>query len=176
MPSSFFNRKTIEVLALILASLDELKKEAASNPRLSHKHATLIVVPPALVSQWLSEIAKVTGDSLVYEFFDCNTLSFHQKSTKKGLSDIVITTYNALEKSTKKRNPAQILKSYSWGRVVLDEMQEIRSSTTSIAKNCEELECERRWMLSGTPLFEGIDDFRGELCFLRLVRTKSQPE
>jgi hypothetical protein len=147
--------------------LDELKKEAASKPK-QHRHATLIVVPPALVSQWLSEIAKVTGDSLVYEFFDCSTLTFHRKSTKQGPADIVVTTYNALEKSSQKLNPAKILKSFSWGRVVLDEMQEIRSSTTSIAKNCEELECERRWMLSGTPLFEGVDDFRGELCFLRL--------
>jgi superfamily II DNA or RNA helicase len=162
-------QKTIEVLALILASLNELKQEAASKPKRSnHKHATLIVVPPALVSQWLSEIAKVTGNSLVYEFFDCSTLTFHRKSTKEGPADIVVTTYNALEKSSKKLNSAKILKSCSWGRVVLDEMQEIRSSTTSIATNCEELECERRWMLSGTPLFEGVDDFRGELCFLRL--------
>jgi len=49
-----------------------------------------------------------------------------------------------------------------------DEMQEIRSSTTKIAKACEKLECNRRWMLSGTPLFEGMEDLRGELNFLRL--------
>lgn len=47
-------------------------------------------------------------------------------------------------------------------------MQEIRSSTTKIAKACEKLECNRRWMLSGTPLFEGMEDLRGELNFLRL--------
>ena len=47
-------------------------------------------------------------------------------------------------------------------------MQEIRSSTTKFAKTCEKLQCNRRWMLSGTPLFEGIEDLRGELNFLRL--------
>lgn len=47
-------------------------------------------------------------------------------------------------------------------------MQEIRSSTTVIAQTCEKLQCNRRWMVSGTPLFESIDDFRGELNFLRL--------
>ena len=47
-------------------------------------------------------------------------------------------------------------------------MQEIRSSTTQIAKMCERLQCNRRWMLSGTPLFEGIADLRGELNFLHL--------
>jgi SNF2 family DNA or RNA helicase len=47
-------------------------------------------------------------------------------------------------------------------------MQEIRSTTTRIAKTCEKLDCNRRWMLSGTPLFDGIVDLRGELNFLRL--------
>jgi SNF2-related domain len=47
-------------------------------------------------------------------------------------------------------------------------MQEIRSTTTKIAQTCEKLDCNRRWMLSGTPLFDGIDDLRGELNFLRL--------
>jgi SNF2 family DNA or RNA helicase len=52
-----------------------------------------------------------------------------------------------------------------WVRVVLDEMQESRSTTTKIAKTCEKLNCNRRWMLCGTPLFDGIEDLRGELNF-----------
>jgi superfamily II DNA or RNA helicase len=161
--------KTIVVLALVVATLAELKTEAARRVDGGmYKHATLIVVPPAILGQWLSEIRKVTGDALVYEVFDYNTLSFERKSTKEGPADIVVTTYAALESNNRKNNAAKILKACSWGRVVLDEMQEIRSSTTAIAKNCEELECERRWMLSGTPLFDGVEDFRGELCFLRL--------
>jgi hypothetical protein len=55
-----------------------------------------------------------------------------------------------------------------WGRIVLDEMQEVRSSTTKIARMCETLKSDRRWMISGTPLFEGIEDLKGELNFLHL--------
>jgi DNA repair protein RAD5 len=75
-----------------------------------------------------------------------------------------LTTYHALE------HPAtcKLLTDKVWGRIVLDEMQEIRSSTTKIAKMCEQLQGNKRWMLSGTPLFEGIDDLRGELSFLRI--------
>ena len=79
-------------------------------------------------------------------------------------SDIIVTTYDALDKAC----CARILQTVRWGRVVLDEMQEIRSSTTKIAKNCEQLHCDRRWMLSGTPIFGGIEDLKGELNFLRL--------
>lgn len=162
--------QTVQVLALIVATLDELKAQAQG--KVDHYHATLIVVPPALVSQWLSEIVKITGDALVVQFFNHKTLEFEPKSVKQGPPDIVVTTYHSLEKGKRSKGPfdssCRILLSTSWGRVVLDEMQEIRSSTTSIAKNCEGLQCDRRWMLSGTPLFEGVEDFRGELCFLRL--------
>ena len=47
-------------------------------------------------------------------------------------NDILITTYSALEKP----KASQFLANWRWGRVVLDEQQEIRSSTTKIAKNC----------------------------------------
>lgn len=55
-------------------------------------------------------------------------------------------------------------------------MQEIRSTTTKVAKTCEKLDCNRRWMISGTPLFDGIDDLRGELNFLRLVPFSADSE
>lgn len=157
--------KTIQVVALVVATLQDLKQQVRHE---NETHATLIVVPPALVSQWLAEIRKITGDALVCDFFDHNSMKFTRKSEKLGPADIVITTYNALEKSRTQKNAAKLLTSTCWGRIVLDEMQEIRSSTSAIAKNCEKLQCNRRWMLSGTPLYEGVEDLRGELCFLRL--------
>jgi SNF2 family DNA or RNA helicase len=51
----------------------------------------------------------------------------------------------------------------------VDEMQELRSDKSSVAKNIEDLNCDRRWMVSGSPLFDGLSDLRGELAFLRLV-------
>ncbi|GKZ00609.1 hypothetical protein MPSEU_001013100 [Mayamaea pseudoterrestris] len=160
--------KTIQTLALIMTTLNDLKLEARS--REDHRHATLIVVPPALVSQWLSEIDKVAGDALAVEYFDHKSMKFEKKSIKRGEADIVLTTYKSFDKHAKSSaDSSRVLKSSSWGRVVLDEMQEVRSSTTAIAKNCEELTCDRRWMLSGTPMFDGgVDDLRGELSFLRL--------
>ena len=162
--------KTLEVLGLIVASLDELKQEAGlaraihAQGDLTPSHATLIIVPPALVSQWHTEVRKAVGDALIVQYFDPKTSAFVGEGSSLGDPDIVITTYAALQNNKSSRT----LSSFSWGRIVLDEMQEIRSSTTKIAKNCDDLVCQRRWMLSGTPLFDGIDDLCGELQFLRL--------
>jgi hypothetical protein len=171
--------KTIQVLGLILATLDDQRQRAKQDPRQERTHTTLIIVPPALVAQWQNEIFKVTGggNALTVDFLDVQTAKMHpirgpsssspSPSSSRTIrkADICLTTYQALE------HPAasQVLASQIWGRIVLDEMQEIRSSTTKIAKACEQLECDCRWMLSGTPLFEGIDDLRGELNFLRLA-------
>ena len=162
--------KTLQMLSLIASSLEELRHEAKNGHDGGNQctHATLIIVPPSLVMQWFNEVKKSCGESLKVDVLDVNKSNFcindlRIESGGKG-SDILITTYNALEKS----KSICYLSSWSWGRVVLDEQQEIRSSTTKIAQNCESLNCHRRWMLSGTPIFEGVEDLRGELNFLRL--------
>ena len=163
--------KTLQMLCLIASSLGKLKQEAQNDHDDANKstHATLIVVPPSLVMQWFKEVKKACGDTLIVDILDVNKSNIcmdglRLESGGKG-SDILITTYNALEKIKSIR----YLSSWSWGRVVLDEQQEIRSSTTKIAQNCESLNCQRRWMLSGTPIFEGVEDLKGELNFLRLT-------
>ena len=149
--------KTLSLLALLAATLDELRGEARDGGD-GCTHATLVIVPPALVMQWVNEVRKSCDDKIAVAVLDAGAASIEAGLTGgrgvaargKG-SDVLVTTYSALEKP--KTN--KWLSSWKWGRVVLDEQQEIRSSTTKIAKNCESLDCCRRWMLSGTPIFEG---------------------
>lgn len=156
------------MLSLIACSLEELKTEARANRGAQSTHATLIVVPPALVAQWVAEVTKCCGDTLSVNVLDVKDEDFLSRDlvdTGGNGNDVLVTTYSSLENIKTSR----YLASWKWGRIVLDEQQEIRSSTTKIAKNCESLDCHRRWMLSGTPIFEGIEDLRGELNFLRLT-------
>jgi SNF2 family DNA or RNA helicase len=84
-------------------------------------------------------------------------------------ADVVITTYKTLMCETRKQKRIPRLLKVYWRRVVLDEMQEIRSSTTELAKICRGIQARFRWMVSGTPLFTGVGDLNGELAFLGVL-------
>ncbi|KOO29940.1 snf2 super family [Chrysochromulina tobinii] len=161
--------KTLEVVALVLATLAQPLEPTAEGCLPSR--ATLIVVPPTLVSQWLAEITKSVGAGSplrVAKYTNADLISrdaaglWRAAAAKLAEHDIVVSTYGALDKCT------SALGAIAWRRVVLDEMQEVRSSTTELARKCERLHAPRRWMVSGTPLYDKIDDLQGELYFLRV--------
>jgi SNF2 family DNA or RNA helicase len=109
----------------VLATLPEIKK-VEKEKKVALTSATLVVVPPALISQWISEVVKVAGDNLVVDVFDHNSLEFDRRSNHPVDdfdADIVLTTYQTLEKGKKGHNnaSANILLSMHWARVVLDE-------------------------------------------------------
>ena len=89
------------MLSLIASSLDELKLEAGRGDN-DFTHATLIVVPPALVRQWYNEIGKSCGTTLKANILDANLTDakdFEELISSRGNgADILITTYSALEK------------------------------------------------------------------------------
>ena len=111
--------KTLEVLCLIASTLEQLKAEAREGGD-DCTHATLLILPPALVAQWRKEIEKSCGDTLTVDVLDAHAKFIDEDIVQdqgKG-PDILITTYGALE-ATK---TSKFLASWQWGRIVLDEM------------------------------------------------------
>ena len=118
---------------------------------------SLIVAPATLIRQWEAELRKSTRGGLLsvtkHEINDI--VNGHgaglgraraEKAAQFCEADVVITSYRvlALDKT---------FQQVDWRRICLDEMQEVRSSTTKLAKACIALRSDYRWMISGTPLY-----------------------
>ena len=129
-----------------------------------HSTATLIIAHMTLISQWEHEIRKSLKDpaALAVHIYDtklhgkcslflggvkecegrvCHGKDEHLRDRIERIAsenDIILVSYRMLQTD---RKPFQ---SIHWRRIVLDEMQEIRSSTTDLAKVCKKLSSGRR--------------------------------
>ena len=87
---------------MIASSLTELKREARDGGD-EYTHTTLIIVPPSLVAQWVKEVEKSCGTTLSVKMLDANAntrdeIAKDLVSSRGRGTDILITTYSALEK------------------------------------------------------------------------------
>lgn len=102
---------------------------------------TLIVVPKSLVKQWVSEIYKFSGQ----------TAHAYDGSRRKFCPDALITVcpYSVVRDLT----------DHVWDRIILDEGHEIRNTHSLVHKTAMNLTGKRRWILTGTPVFNRMRDF-----------------
>lgn len=121
--------------------------------------STLIVLPNALVQQWHSQLTTFYEKAGI----NLSVLVIHgpkaDKMTEKQISeaDIVITTYGTMSSSN-----ATILKRFSfkkWDRIIYDESHHMRNTSTNCYKAAITLESDIVWLVTGTPINNGVNDF-----------------
>uniref|UniRef100_A0A8C1G6X1 Helicase-like transcription factor n=1 Tax=Cyprinus carpio TaxID=7962 RepID=A0A8C1G6X1_CYPCA len=133
----------------------------------SGARATLIVCPLSVLSNWLDQFEQhIRADVTlkVYLYYGAE-----RKRSVKLLSeqDVVLTTYNVLSSDfgNKANSP---LHKVNWLRVVLDEGHVVRNPNALQSKAVLELQSERRWILSGTPIQNSLKDLYMLMSFLKL--------
>ncbi|GJQ08747.1 hypothetical protein GpartN1_g538.t1 [Galdieria partita] len=154
--------KTVQTIALIAGSspLGEERIRQGIN-------GTLIVVPLSLLNQWLEEFYTHVEENTfeILTFYGSTKNQFHCDIIKY---DIVITTYGTLcAEFNEKKRATSPLYTGEWYRVVLDEAHIIKDRNTQTAKACYALNSERRWLLTGTPIQNSLDDFFSFIHFLK---------
>lgn len=114
---------------------------------------TLIVVPPILLQQWVTEIKRTSGhDALVY--YGKSKITITNEILSKA--PIVVTTYSTLQQGDCK------LFGVSWSRIIYDEAHHLRNLNQRYM-TCSKLRSRVRWLVSGTPIQNKIKDFHN-LC------------
>ncbi|MFU8847582.1 MAG: SNF2-related protein [Opitutales bacterium] len=157
--------KTLQALALIecIRKKDTDSEDSSAGTIRANKtdkresHPALVVCPASLVENWLRETARFTPD--------LKAIKHHgPKRAKEPLAledaDLVITSYGTL------RQDAELLTTMDWCVVIGDEAQHIKNRRSQNARTLTRLHSQGRFLLTGTPVENSLDDLLSLFAFL----------
>ncbi len=148
--------KTVQLLALLLAER-ERPRPSSRRKRLA---PTLLICPVSVAGNWRRESERFAPGLRVHVHHGPDRLKDRQFAKAARASDLVITTY-AL--ATRDRNALAEVK---WGRVALDEAQNIKTIDAKQTKAIRSLPALHRVALTGTPVENRLSELHSIMDFL----------
>ena len=126
----------------------------------SRKPATLIVVPTSLLHNWRQEAKRFTTLSIAE--YNSSTV-FPKGHPEKFFRrfHLIFTTYGMM------RNNIDILRSYTFEYIVLDESQNIKNNDSLTFRSVIQLQSKYRIALTGTPIENSLKDLWAQFRFLQ---------
>ena len=160
--------KTLQTIAVLSYTKDKLKRNKNSSPvqmtlfgaqmmeEVSPLRA-LIILPSSLVFNWYKEIKKFNST-----LHTCRFVGPQRAKMKDTLDtfDVVLTTYHTVLRDV------ELLKSIHWEYIILDESQMIKNKESKMFKSINELPCEHKISLSGTPIENSLSDLWSQMEFI----------
>lgn len=143
--------KTLQTLTLL---------QYIYKPSAPKQPATLIVVPTSLLHNWRREAKRFTALSMT-EYN--NTVAIDKRRPEKffGRFHLIFTTYGMM------KNNIDILRSYRFKYVVLDESQNIKNSDSLNFRSAIQLQSNHRLVLTGTPIENSLKDLWAQFHFIQ---------
>jgi len=139
---------------------------------------TLIVVPPALLEQWLEIIGKnlsnEPGFLIVYHGVKARNILLEEKVLIDNGTRIVLTTYGMMARRKPKRGQRTYVSpiwNINWYRTVYDEAHHMRNSRSNNWFGAKLTPCSIRWLMTGTPIQNYKSDIRSLIQLVDPLRT-----
>jgi non-specific serine/threonine protein kinase len=121
---------------------------------------TLLIVPMSVVSNWVHEAKRFTPSLRVMVHHGLERKSGDALVTGAHNADMVITTYALAHRDR------EDLSRVTWGRIVLDEAQNIKNPTAKQTRAIHAIPSPRRFALTGTPLENRLIELWSIMDFL----------
>ncbi|KAH8600393.1 SNF2 family N-terminal domain-containing protein [Bisporella sp. PMI_857] len=177
--------KTIEMMSLIHTHRSRIAMEAqgAINtkptsvnglPRLPARLApvenapctTLVVAPMSLLAQWQSEAENARKKEPDLQALCCEANAASAPNVIITSYGVVLSEYNQV--AARNGDKGGGLFSLKYFRVILDEAHHIKNRQAKSSKACYEINAEHRWVLTGTPIVNRLEDLFSLVRFLRV--------
>lgn len=187
--------KTIQMLALVhshksetarnrtstgLTSVNQLTRLGANSTSVVDAPCTtLVIAPMSLLSQWQSEAEKASkAGTIKTELYygdnkNTNLQALCSSSNASNAPDVVITSYGvilsefgSIVAKNGDRSSHNGIFSLKFFRVILDEAHSIKNRSSKTARACYEIAAHHRWVLTGTPIVNKLEDLFSLVRFL----------
>jgi DNA repair protein RAD5 len=163
-----------------LTSVNQLPRLATTSKTVvDAPHTTLVIAPMSLLSQWQSEAerASVEGSMNIELYYgnekSNNLQALCSSSSSMHAPDLVITSYGVvlsefsnLAAKNGDRSFHNGIFSLNFFRVILDEAHHIKNRASKTARACFEISAIHRWVLTGTPIVNRLEDLFSLVRFL----------
>ncbi|MFO7940306.1 MAG: DEAD/DEAH box helicase [Bacteroidales bacterium] len=118
---------------------------------------SLVIMPTALIFNWQNELKKFAPHLKIYVHIGTQRT---RQVALFDLYDVVLTTYGTA------RNDSEILRTYLFDYLILDESQYIKNASSKAYKAILELQSVHKLVLTGTPIENSLTDLWSQINFL----------
>ena len=140
--------KTIQILAIILKYVNEIKLEDVQEIENKEKRKTSIVISPSsLTLNWYNEAKKFAPD-LKVQVIGGTAKERREKIENLDNYDLIITSYDLLKRDI----DIYKNKKYKFRFAIADEAQYLKNSNTQNAKTIKSVIAQTKFALTGTPI------------------------
>ncbi|KAL5343104.1 DNA repair protein rad5 [Aspergillus crustosus] len=180
--------KTIEMLSLIHSHRNVPPSQTSGNglTRLPNSgvvpapYTTLVIAPTSLLAQWESEALKASnkGSMKILMYYGNEKAANLRELCSAGNAaapNVIVTSYGVVlaEHRAQQVSPIGALSpgnlfSVDFFRVILDEAHIIKNRRSKTARACYELKATHRWVLTGTPIVNRLEDLFSLVRFLKV--------
>lgn len=180
--------KTIEMLSLIHSHRNvPLNQNPGNLTRLPASgvvpapYTTLVVAPTSLLAQWENEAVKASNDgSMKVLMYYGNEKAVNLRelcsADNAAAPNVIVTSYGVVlaEHRSQQAIPAGAswtpgnLFSVDFFRTILDEAHIIKNRRSKTARACYDIKATHRWVLTGTPIVNRLEDLFSLVRFLKV--------
>lgn len=179
--------KTIEMLSLVHAHRNvppaEDSRDLTRQPTsltVPGPYTTLVVAPTSLLAQWEGEAVKASkeGTMKVMMYYGNEKSNLRQlcSAGNSAAPSVIVTSYGVVLAEHKIYQAMSggagwmpgNLYSVDFFRIILDEAHIIKNRRSKTARACYDLKATHRWVLTGTPIVNRLEDLFSLVRFLKV--------